>query len=133
MLTRILTVALAVGTLAAGTAYAQTGSGTGSSTSGGSSTTSPSTGAGTSSGTGTGSTMGSGGSSTQQAQGAFDVTKYKTKAECLSAARSAKADTTLCAMMGTEFSQAYVKLKTNEWNAYTAHFSEWERANTLDV
>jgi len=40
--------------------------------------------------------MGSGSSTTQQAQGAFDVTKYKTKSECLTAARGAKADTTLC-------------------------------------
>jgi|tagenome__1003787_1003787.scaffolds.fasta_scaffold20617344_2 hypothetical protein len=92
MLTRILTVALAVGTLAAGTAYAQTGSTTSPSTSPSPSTTTPSTsGSGSMSG---GSSMG--GSSTQQAQGTFDVTKYKTKAECLTAARSAKADTTLC-------------------------------------
>ena len=83
MLTRILTVALAIGTLAAGTAYAQTGSST---TPSSPSTTMPST-------SGSGS-MGS--STTQQAQGAFDVTKYKTKAECLTAARSAKADSTLC-------------------------------------
>jgi len=83
MLTRTLTVALAIGTLAIGTAYAQT------------STTSPSSpstsGSGSISG---GSSMG--GSSTQQAQGAFDVTKYKTKAECLTAARAAKADVMLC-------------------------------------
>jgi hypothetical protein len=90
MLTRILTVALAVGTLAIGTAYAQTGSTTSPSTTS-PSTTSPSTGS-------SGSTMGSGSGSgmPQQAQGAFDVTKYKTKAECLTAARSAKADATLC-------------------------------------
>jgi len=37
-----------------------------------------------------------GSSTTQQAQGAFDVTKYKTKAECLTAARSASADIKLC-------------------------------------
>lgn len=91
MLTRILTVALAVGTLAIGTAYAQTGSTTSPSTSPG--TTSPSTGPSTGS---SGSSMGSGSSTTQQAQGAFDVTKYKSKAECLTAARAAKADTMLC-------------------------------------
>ncbi|MBN9091508.1 MAG: hypothetical protein J0J01_31700 [Reyranella sp.] len=91
MLTRILTVALAVGTLAIGTAYAQTGSTTSPTSP---STTSPSTGgSGSMSG---GSSMGAGSSTTQQAQGAFDVTKYKTKAECLTAARSAKADSTLC-------------------------------------
>jgi hypothetical protein len=88
MLTRILTVALAVGTLAIGTAYAQTGSTTSPSTTS-PSTTSPSTGS-------SGSTMGGGSGMPQQAQGAFDVTKYKTKAECLTAARSAKADATLC-------------------------------------
>jgi len=87
MLTRILTVALAVGTLAIGTAYAQTGSTTSPSSP---STTMPSTTSPSTSGSGMGS------STTQQAQGAFDVTKYKTKAECLTAARSAKADTTLC-------------------------------------
>jgi hypothetical protein len=87
MLTRILTVALAVGTLAIGTAYAQTGSST---TPSSPSTTSPST------GSGSGSSMGSGSSTTQQAQGRFDVTKFKTKAECLTAARAAKADAMLC-------------------------------------
>jgi hypothetical protein len=88
MMTRILTVALAVGTLAIGTAYAQTGSTT--TTPSSPSTTSPGM------GSGSGSSMGSGSSTTQQAQGAFDVTKYKTKAECLTAARSAKADAMLC-------------------------------------
>lgn len=89
MLTRILTVTLAVGTLALGTAYAQTGSTT--------SPSSPSTPPSTTPSTtmpSTGSSMGS--STSQQAQGAFDVTKYKTKSECLTAARSAKADTILC-------------------------------------
>jgi glutamine synthetase len=36
-------------------------------------------------------------------------------------------------MLGDEFSAAYIKLKTQEWNAFTAHFTEWERANTLDI
>jgi hypothetical protein len=93
MLTRILTVALAVGTLAIGAAFAQTGSTTSPGTTSPSTTspgtTSPSTGS-------SGSTMGGGSGMPQQAQGAFDVTKYKTKAECLTAARSAKADATLC-------------------------------------
>jgi glutamine synthetase len=51
----------------------------------------------------------------------------------LDALRAYEADTTLCAMMGDEFSRAYVKLKTDEWNSYCAHFSEWETQNTLDV
>ena len=33
---------------------------------------------------------------------------------------------------GAEFVDAYVKLKTNEWNAYAAHLSTWERRHTLD-
>ncbi|MGR3502178.1 MAG: type III glutamate--ammonia ligase, partial [Pseudaestuariivita sp.] len=35
--------------------------------------------------------------------------------------------------MGNEFSAAYLKLKMQEWMSYTAHFSEWERRNTLDI
>jgi glutamine synthetase len=51
----------------------------------------------------------------------------------LDALRDYDRDPTLKAMMGEEFSAAYVKLKTDEWNSYCAHFSEWERENTLDV
>jgi hypothetical protein len=49
----------------------------------------------------------------------------------LDALRDYDRDPTLKAMMGEEFSAAYVKLKTDEWNSYCAHFSEWERENTL--
>jgi len=35
--------------------------------------------------------------------------------------------------LGTEFSEAYVKLKMQEWNSFTAHFSSWEKENTLDI
>ena len=35
--------------------------------------------------------------------------------------------------MGEAFSAAYVKMKTQEWNAYCAHLSQWERDNTLDI
>jgi glutamine synthetase len=35
--------------------------------------------------------------------------------------------------LGADFSAAYLKLKHREWNAYTAHFTEWERDNTLDI
>ncbi|MFK8021328.1 MAG: type III glutamate--ammonia ligase [Pseudomonadales bacterium] len=35
--------------------------------------------------------------------------------------------------MGKEFSEAYLKLKHNEWNAFVSHFTEWERQNTLDI
>jgi glutamine synthetase len=51
----------------------------------------------------------------------------------LDALREFDRDATLRAMMGEAFSQAYVKLKTDEWNAYAAHFTEWERDNTLDI
>ena len=51
----------------------------------------------------------------------------------LDALRDFDRDATLKAMMGEEFSRAFVKLKTDEWNAYTAHFTEWERENTLDI
>jgi glutamine synthetase type III len=51
----------------------------------------------------------------------------------LDALRAYEADTTLGALMGEEFSRAFVRLKTEEWNSYCAHFSEWERETTLDV
>lgn len=35
--------------------------------------------------------------------------------------------------LGVEFSAAYVKMKTQEWNSYTSHFSSWEKENTLDI
>ena len=30
------------------------------------------------------------------------------------------------------FVPAYVKLKTEEWNSYSRHRTQWERDNTLD-
>jgi glutamine synthetase len=51
----------------------------------------------------------------------------------LDALRMYDEDATLKAMMGEAFSSAYVKLKTDEWNSYCSHFSEWERDNTLDI
>jgi len=51
----------------------------------------------------------------------------------LDALRAYDADTTLKAMMGEEFSAAYLKLKHEEWNRYVSHFSQWERENTLDI
>jgi glutamine synthetase len=35
--------------------------------------------------------------------------------------------------MGEEFSTAFIKLKTREWNSYASHFSAWENENTLDI
>ena len=51
----------------------------------------------------------------------------------LDALRDYDKDKTLKSMMGESFSSAYLKLKHQEWTAYTAHFSQWERDNTLDI
>lgn len=51
----------------------------------------------------------------------------------LDALRAYDADAELKAAMGEEFSSAYIKLKTQEWNAYASHFTQWERDNTLDI
>jgi glutamine synthetase len=51
----------------------------------------------------------------------------------LDAVRGFEQDTVLSSSLGPDFSKAYVKMKTLEWNAYSAHLSDWERQNTLDV
>jgi glutamate---methylamine ligase len=51
----------------------------------------------------------------------------------LDALREYDKDTTLKAMMGEEFSTAYLKLKHKEWDSYASHFSRWETENTLDI
>lgn len=51
----------------------------------------------------------------------------------LDALREYEKDAGLQAAMGGEFSQAYLKLKREEWNAYAAHFTAWERETTLDI
>jgi glutamine synthetase type III len=51
----------------------------------------------------------------------------------LDALRDYEADEELVAMMGKEFSQAFLKLKRQEWNSFVSHFSRWERENTLDI
>lgn len=51
----------------------------------------------------------------------------------LDALRDFDRDTTLKAMMGEAFSTAYLKLKHQEWNDFTAHFTQWERDTTLDI
>ncbi|GAB2175076.1 type III glutamate--ammonia ligase [Dongia sp. agr-C8] len=33
---------------------------------------------------------------------------------------------------GDSFVDSYVKMKTDEWNSFTKHLTEWERQNTLD-
>ncbi len=51
----------------------------------------------------------------------------------LDALRAFDADTELKDALGGEFASAYLKLKHGEWNAYCAHFTEWERQTTLDI
>lgn len=51
----------------------------------------------------------------------------------LDAIRNFDKDTALKSALGDEFSAAYIKLKTAEWNQYASHFTQWERDNTLDV
>ncbi|WP_299685985.1 type III glutamate--ammonia ligase [uncultured Tateyamaria sp.] len=51
----------------------------------------------------------------------------------LDALREYDKDKSLKAAMGEEFSASYIKMKTQEWNDFTAHFSQWEKDNTLDI
>lgn len=51
----------------------------------------------------------------------------------LDALRALDADKALKGLLGAEFTAAYLKIKRQEWDAYMAHFTEWERQNTLDV
>ncbi|MBS0572255.1 MAG: type III glutamate--ammonia ligase [Proteobacteria bacterium] len=51
----------------------------------------------------------------------------------LDALREYDKDKTLKAMMGNDFSAAFLKLKHKEWDSYVSHFSRWERENTLDI
>ncbi|MCX7646659.1 MAG: type III glutamate--ammonia ligase [Rhodobacteraceae bacterium] len=51
----------------------------------------------------------------------------------LDALREFDRDRTLKAMLGAEFSAAYLKLKHQEWDSFCAHFSRWETEHTLDI
>jgi glutamine synthetase len=51
----------------------------------------------------------------------------------LDAIRYFDRDQSLKAALGEEFASSYIKLKTNEWNFYASHLTEWEREHTLDV
>lgn len=51
----------------------------------------------------------------------------------LDALRAFDRDKALKSALGAEFSAAFLKLKTAEWNAFKAHLSAWEIANTLDI
>ena len=51
----------------------------------------------------------------------------------LDAIREFDKDKNLKSAMGEEFSAAYISLKLKEWDSFTAHFSSWERENTIDI
>ena len=51
----------------------------------------------------------------------------------LDALRKFEANKGLQSALGDEFSQAFLKLKYQEWNRYMQHFTDWERDNSLDV
>jgi glutamine synthetase len=50
----------------------------------------------------------------------------------IDAVRNFEQDDYLQNALGSEFSEAFVKLKTNEWNTYSRHLTQWERETTLD-
>ena len=51
----------------------------------------------------------------------------------LDALRTYDKDKGLKEAMGKEFSEAYLKLKMEEWNSFVSHFSSWEKETTLDI
>ena len=53
-------------------------------------------------------------------------------ATLLDALRLLEKDKALAAAWGEDVIASYIKLKMQEWAAYTSHLSEWERRNTLD-
>ena len=50
----------------------------------------------------------------------------------LDALRAFEKSAMLRTALGAEFVAAYYKLKTEEWNDYSRHLTEWERSATLD-
>ncbi len=50
----------------------------------------------------------------------------------LDALRALKKDKGLAGALGAEFTEAYLKLKTDNWNSYAHHLTQWERDHTLD-
>ena len=67
------------------------------------------------------------------AEGHLVTNAPKLPLNLLDALRAYDADPGLKSAMGDAFSAAFLKLKHGEWNAYCSHFTEWERANTLDI
>jgi glutamine synthetase len=50
----------------------------------------------------------------------------------LDALRALKASSVLTSALGEEFVESYIKLRTDEWNSYARHLTDWERQTTLD-
>ncbi|MEP9347829.1 type III glutamate--ammonia ligase [Xanthobacter sp. KR7-225] len=51
----------------------------------------------------------------------------------LDALRNLEKSKVLAERLGAPFVAGYLKLKTDEWNAYSRHLTQWERDNTLDI
>jgi len=51
----------------------------------------------------------------------------------LDAIRAFDRNTALREALGAAFASAYVKLKMQEWDAYSRHLSAWERETSLDI
>ena len=51
----------------------------------------------------------------------------------LDALRIFDKDKALKESLGVEFSNAFLKLKHEEWTSFCSHFSSWEKENTLDI
>jgi glutamine synthetase len=50
----------------------------------------------------------------------------------LDALRAFDKDASLKSALGEDFAASYIKLKTDSWNAFASHLTEWERDHTLD-
>ncbi len=51
----------------------------------------------------------------------------------LDALREYEKDTDLVNAMGHDFSAAFLKIKSQEWQSFCSHFTDWERDSTLDI
>lgn len=50
----------------------------------------------------------------------------------LDALRALEKSSVLKSAFGDAFIGSYVKLKTDQWNSYSRHLTDWERQTTLD-
>ena len=50
----------------------------------------------------------------------------------LDALRALERSTVLKDALGEKTLASYIKLKTDDWNAYSRHLTDWERQTTLD-